>query len=489
VVRRFALVDGSQPPHLRVDLEPGAGEPVLTGRVDGVRSATVEVRHYEPREIRPDDRKPLLQTVATSPRGEFAVGGLPPGRYRLIVRAEGMGTDARDVTVPAYDVVVDLQPAARLTVTGVDREGAPIADAWIHVEPAGSTEHAVTERRTGPDGRAVFEGLTPGRLLVCPARFGGFSAQRRGVPLDDVHVAPGASAELRVVIPQASPFALEVVDARERPLGGLEVAVRARRGFGQILQPGLRAGLSVTTDGSGVARVDLFPGSYDATIERDGAARTFPFQVGTAPGHRIVVEAAAAVLRGRVVDAKTGAPVKRIQVVWSRQRAPAITDDDGRFSLAVPDDDNLTLLVWPGRGPEGVTYPDSPYPSHARRKLKKATLPAGDLLIRLPCVRGAHVNEMPVALEVLVTDAETGAPLAGAAVYVAARREGFWYFVDAIHAGEGGRAVGHLIEADRYRLWVRGPDGASPRYEVAELERDGKTNEIRIGASLARGAK
>lgn len=490
-VRRFGLAEDGQPPHLRVDLEPGTGKPVLTGRVEGVRSATVEVRHYEPRGFgsRPDDRKPLLQTVGTSGHGGgFAIAGLPPGRYRLIVRGEGMGTDARDVTVPARDLVIGLQPAARLTVVGVDQEGGPVADAWVHVEPAGSMENAVREQRTGADGRSVFEGLPAGRLLVCPARFQGFSAQRRGVPLEEVRLAPGGNAELRVEIPQAGPFVLEFVDAEERPLVGLGLEVHARRGFGQLLQPTPRGGLSATTDESGRARLDLYPGIYDAVIKREGAVRTFPFEVGAKRRRRLVV-ARAPVLRGRVVDATTGVPVKRIRITVTRIGPPVFTDEDGRFVAASPPDGDVTLCLWPDRGPSGVSYLNIPYPHYVRREFGRDAPPTEALVVRLPRIRGSDALAMPVALEVVVTDAATGAPLDGAKIHVSACRDGYWHTLDTVHAGEGGRAAGHLVEADRYRFWVRGPDGTSPRYDVAELERAGGANELRFGVALARGVK
>jgi hypothetical protein len=56
---------------------------------------------------------------------------------------------------------------------------------------------------------------------------------------------------------------------------------------------------------------------------------------------------------------------------------------------------------------------------------------------------------------------------------------------DQVTSGADGRATCKAMRADRYRLWISGPDGPIA-YEVLKLERDGGPDEIRIAAPLER---
>jgi protocatechuate 3,4-dioxygenase beta subunit len=122
----------------------------------------------------------LFQSKATfrEPTGEFVLGGLSEGAYKLKVVAGGyMDSRLEKVEVAAGETteVGDIVLERGATVSGTIREkgtGDPVGGATVKVEPPGMfnmrafTEIGVSSLTTGPDGRFTLSGLPPGKHTI-----------------------------------------------------------------------------------------------------------------------------------------------------------------------------------------------------------------------------------------------------------------------------------------------------------------------------------
>jgi hypothetical protein len=221
-----------------------------------------------------------------------------------------------------------------------------------------------------------------------------------------------------------------------------------------------------------------------ATILRDGITHTPKFEVGAERSARIVLSDGP-VLRGTVIDATTGKPVRlEVRVRQGRQRlGNAVTSEtDGRFAIPCPVQGPVTLEMWP---PEAPSRSQTPYPLLVRGEVEVGQ----ELRLRIPRVRGEGAD-LPVDAEILVTDAETGAALGGANVMYEALRDGFWMMVtDWNRIGSDGRASGRVIRGERYRANVAGPWDGPVMYVRQEIECAAAADSIRLGVALVREPK
>lgn len=204
------------------DARLGPGDPGTPRRLTLLAGATVRGRL-----LRDEDGAPVTQGmvflepvvqgpgVSVSPSmgrpdeaGRFTLAGVPQGRHRLRVQAQGVAPLTREVQVgPGAVDLGDLRlgALAALDVLVVDPDGAPAADVAVDAAPATAGGMVVVmaspgssplgaggHGRTGPDGRARLTGLQPGPLTV-RATLSPYADGRA-----EVSVEPGASGEVTV---------------------------------------------------------------------------------------------------------------------------------------------------------------------------------------------------------------------------------------------------------------------------------------------------
>ena len=221
----------------------------------------------------------LDDSLAGAPdeRGEYRVGGLPPGRYVIDAYPSGMryqiqangpsGVTVRTVTstfevstdpIPVSSVTVDLPAGAE--VTGVDltveaappepsapdspgstvsgtvssTDGAPVADATVTAGRRAAPS-AVRSTQTDAFGRFTLRGISPGAVAVRAAKRGYIQAepgQRGGeLPGQLLTIEAGKDLDgLSIVLPRRGEISGIVIDEYGEPVQEATVQlVRVRR--------------------------------------------------------------------------------------------------------------------------------------------------------------------------------------------------------------------------------------------------------------------
>ena len=166
-----------------------------------------------------------VRNTTTGADGGFRLSGLPGGNTDLgVVSADHAPALIRDVRViPRETVVVTetilLTPGVTIAGRVVDREGEPVADAWVQIfrdkdlrrfklPGRQALDSAGTVARTDEDGRFTGTGLAPGNYTVEASHPGMFAVQ---AALSEV---PGGTEDVSLVLGRDRSVEFFVVDAR-----------------------------------------------------------------------------------------------------------------------------------------------------------------------------------------------------------------------------------------------------------------------------------
>ncbi len=274
------------------------------------------------------------------------IEGVPPGTYLLRVVGEGYGPATRGgIEVEAGSLArvpeIVLRRGTGLAGLVQDRDGDPLAGAWITCAPAQGEDALSGLRATWSesDGSFRFEGLGNGNWVV-RGEYPGLAPAV--VP---IAISENSSAE-PVVLELGLGGAVEghVLARDDRPVASARVELR--RPFFQA---------HTFTDLSGYYRFDRIPpGHYQVGLEREN-----PTEIRSKPAEVVEGEV-------RVVDFRTGSalllelrrsgePAAGAQVALSRLQIEegqieglhwAITDPLGRAKLHDLEPGNYTLSVW-----------------------------------------------------------------------------------------------------------------------------------------------
>lgn len=237
-------------------------------------------------------------TGVVNDAGEYRVGGLPEGRYRVELTMRGTGRVAASPTVvvrPGDDVSgVDLtgpfprpcrgiEPARfdRAMVTGqiAARAGYPIACALVRLEQEG---RPARETRTNPTGGYAFYDVAPGEYTVEARQVGYVTTQYGrdviGGALRRIEVHDGQRvSQINIRLPRGGAITGTLVDERGDPIEGVEMhALQVHVADGRRTATAVG---SATTDDRGAYRLgQLMPGRYivaaapERSVAGDGAA-------------------------------------------------------------------------------------------------------------------------------------------------------------------------------------------------------------------------
>jgi protocatechuate 3,4-dioxygenase beta subunit len=275
----------------------------------------------------------------TDAQGQYRFESLPPGRYGLLARAEGLlavaqGSPTR--ALPDYRATLALEAGLPLGGRVVDAAGAPVAGAVVGPRINNGNrlprmEQVMLQVETDADGHFFFGALRPHAWqLYC-------NAGAQGVLLSESMATGTTDAELTVQ-PGLTLAGRVVDDATGEPLADVVVAARG----GQDAQDAPEA--PVRTDASGAfVYPALLPGEYalslqDAVYVLPEYERKQGLQAGHAEGLELRAVRSGAV-EGRAVDAATGQPLPYRRIAFSatgvQGRLPvAVADGEGRFALA-----------------------------------------------------------------------------------------------------------------------------------------------------------
>lgn len=330
------------------------------------------------------------ETVAGA-GGRFSFEHLPPGRYDLVARADGLapgfrpGIEVREGRTELDPLV--LSPGVTLEGRVVDTEGKPIEGARVSLQNQSQIPAGDSEVTTKPDGSFSFSALRPGLRTSISAYKDGY----RWEPHPGIPVELPAARPVRIVLAQGCRITGRVVDERGRPVPDAELSFREERGSSSSSH-GLsadREGFFEFSDASAGPLVleavapGFRPTRKNLSIKECGLE---DLEVVLQPGSWIV---------GRVVDGKgSGLPGARVSVLDS-ERAVG-TDGEGRFRLEGMEP-----------GPVTVTAQHSEY----QRAVRDLEVRLGENRIDLVLEGGHEVRGR-------VTDAATGRPVPGVRVHL-----------------------------------------------------------------------
>ncbi|MBL9088416.1 MAG: sigma-70 family RNA polymerase sigma factor [Planctomycetia bacterium] len=479
-------VPTAPPPHLRLSLTRGAAAPVIAGRVTGPTGAVVHVLASGPEADAFDDVRAALASVASGPDGAFAVAGLPPGRYRLVAEAEGFARTGVNVDAPEPAVELSMAPEARLEIVGVGPGGEPAPGTPFSV--ISEEARTVWTARADGAGVATVRALPAGAVRVVPGA--SWRDAGRVIPWSvyapwsrPVVLRAGEATRVEVPVPARVPVTFVVRDDGGAPRPGVRVRLTGG-GWAMTLppredEPSRVAGLDLVTDADGRATASLFPGPYGSCRLVDGTATT-EVRVNVPMTARPVVEFAVpgvgATLRGRVVEARGGAPVggRPVSVIDlarpERGRvATVVTDADGRYDVAGLAAGLHRVIVSGGARPDRTADAGSPFSSaQVDVDLERGAEAVVDFA--LPRLRGDGAETPTVELSVRVTDAATSAPLPNARGSALGWRDGRWIHVGSFETGADGSARAMLLAAERYRIFAGRFAPTAPSYPTQERE-------------------
>ncbi|MBK8979524.1 MAG: carboxypeptidase regulatory-like domain-containing protein [Planctomycetes bacterium] len=230
--------------------------PEVFVRVDPQPLAEEDVDRRQQREV-------TARNVST-PGGRLVWDDLPAGPARLMIAAPGFAPFARDVVV-ARDEELDLgpirlEPGARLTGTVVDRDGAPLAGAIVHVGREEDLRYELARRiTTDAQGNFRIDGIARDATHVLVMKEGFMT---REVDLD--FPADLLSGEpLRIVLFPTVTLTVQVV-ADGQPIAEPRLVALERDGRIRIVR---------LTDHEGIVEFEL-----------RGAARYHVFEFGKRDG-------------------------------------------------------------------------------------------------------------------------------------------------------------------------------------------------------------
>ena len=275
-----------------------------------------------------------------APDGRFAIEEVPAGKWQVVVTAKGYQpgraagvvveeattTDGVDVRVPR---------GSRLEVLVLDartRKGVPDARVAVLSEtgaPAfGGLGIGDGDLRTDVDGKAVAEGLAPGKVTVTVDHDDYTPSSQSAVLAEE-------GGRVEVALSHGGALSGIVLSETRQPLSGAEVSVEGGSARGNPFG----AGSGTATDGSGRFRFDhLAPGRYTlrASVSGQASEPVEAVLVGTETKDDVtLVLAGGATLRGGVAglrdELRAGVSVNASgpKDYWASAR----TGPDGRFEL------------------------------------------------------------------------------------------------------------------------------------------------------------
>ncbi|HEV7573677.1 MAG TPA: carboxypeptidase-like regulatory domain-containing protein [Thermoanaerobaculia bacterium] len=270
--------------------------------------------------------------ITSDADGSFVVAGLADGKYQVTARKEGMVSgDASDIDLPqTRPLTLTLDAGATITgrVTGVTPEEL----TQVVVTAVGGTSRNQTY--TDASGTFSLPGMPEGQVRV--DAFLVTAGRRRMAPAKTIVVENGIAPAVEINFEEGINVSGRVTK------GGVPVS------YGSVAfsPAGVRPGSDrqfvnamISSDGTYTA-AGLSIGDYTVRVNGPNVSQYQTKYTASVSG-TFDIDIHGALLRGRVIDARSGAPISDARVLlMSRMPAngSAFTDSDGRFAIdAMPD--------------------------------------------------------------------------------------------------------------------------------------------------------
>jgi len=263
---------------------------------------------------------------------DFTVFEAVKGTKRGWASVDGNVQTTKQMTIKLGDA-----PARDATIQGktVDSAGNPVAEVLVHAVPSGPPKAPEDHARSaafalsGPDGAFVLEGLDKGPYVLV-TQADEYARAEKG-PL------PGGSHDVTITLDGGKTISGNVESSSGEPIAAFTILVVKRQGL-------IRIGVADRTfmDPRGQFTVRVPAGDYELLASAAGWAPSDPTPASAGAKDVKVVVVGGATLRGKVVDADTGAPlgyarVTREGIGGGASAQPAntgtVTRDDGTFEL------------------------------------------------------------------------------------------------------------------------------------------------------------
>jgi protocatechuate 3,4-dioxygenase beta subunit len=308
----------------RVDMELDRGRE-LQGRVLDKSGQPVSGANVSP------DSGPGAMSGAD---GTFTLKALRDGRVTITARKSGYLPANEQVDVPAStSVVLTLERGGSIVghVTGVD--SSEIANVMVSAFGGGVSVNT----RADAGGNFTLSGVPDGRVTVNAMLMTGGrrrSAQKiidvdNGSGNVEIELSEGFTVRGRVTTTGGTLRGGGVVfTERLAPVAGAMMA--GRRG-------GNGGGSPINADGT-YEVTGLAMGTYDVRVSAAGGGAIHQTTYNVTGNGTLDIDVRGSGMRGRVVDARSGAPIGEVNIVvaggaQNRNNRNAVTDSDGRFFI------------------------------------------------------------------------------------------------------------------------------------------------------------
>jgi protocatechuate 3,4-dioxygenase beta subunit len=418
---KSVVAKAGQDVHADLELEKGRE---VRGRVIDrggrpVESTRISVRGVEDRSVRAN--------AAADAEGNFKVGGLSSeGHLTLVAERDGYVAATVDDVDPSQNILVTLDRGGVISGRVAGLADSDMGSVSVNGSYGASSTHAMVDS----DGSFTLRGVPDGTVSVSAMKQG---AQMRHSAPKQVTVSNGSAPFVQIDF--ADGLSVRGRVTREgKPVPGGSISFNPSKG-------GQQGGVA-TIGPDGTYQVNgLEAGEYRIFISLYGpnaASVSQKLMVSSSMTHD--VDLTGGTLRGRVLDASTGAPLSDVSVSLRPMGGDGVgfrqgpTDSDGRFAFDV--------------------LPDGQYRVAAQRqgyasKQQDITMPGSDLELRLDGATPTVVR---------VVDGTTGAPvIADVAASAADNKAGSG---SGYHGSSDG-TVKLWLASGRYRLNVSAPGYAS----------------------------
>jgi protocatechuate 3,4-dioxygenase beta subunit len=274
--------------------------------------------------------------MATDADGSFLIQGLTDGKYKVVARKEGfVSAEANDVDVP-QNRALTLTMESGATITGHINGLPPEQLTQVIVTASGGTSRNQTYADAG--GNFSLAGLPDGRVRVDAILT--LPASRRMAPSKSITIENGVAPLVEINFEEGITVSGRVTKAGAPVSGGNIIFVPSAPSPDRQV-----ASAMLSPDGTYTA-AGLIAGNYNVRI--NGPSLSYQTTYTAAASGTFDVDIHGATLRGRVVDATSGAglPDARIMAL-SRGSGTgmATTDSDGRFVIDALADATYDLRV------------------------------------------------------------------------------------------------------------------------------------------------
>ena len=399
--------------------------------------------------------------ATTGADGRFRIGGLAPGEYSLAAGKAGWATETRDAAIAEGrgpdPFAFALEPEAVVVGRVVGKKGGGVRNQQVSAQAVDAGARSYGYARSAPDGSFRIEGLRKGTAYNLFLFGAGPNAPKATV------TPPAENVDL--VVDGTGRIAGRVVDPDGRPVTEYQVTAQADRSSSSSgWVDSVRQDVSSETGEFALENVPAAPLEVRVIAKGYQVARVGGVAVeegGTREGVEVRL-ARGASLKGRVVEARGGAPVAGAEV--STESAPSRTtaDSDGAFEM-----DGLA----PGKVRVSATYPDFVAASETVEVAESGGT------VELKMSTGASVSAVVVS--------PGGEPVPGAEVSLAPGGQS-WSNTRLIAGPDGRVKFPHLIPG-RFTLTAGSAGRRSKPMDVA-VEPDQARDDVRIvlggGASV-----